>query len=109
MILVHPDYEFGTPEYQPEYEKLLSEFRNDPECDIMTLKEIAHWWRKRSSAHVEISDGLPRISSDGDGSEVEDLQLEALIGYDKNGFKTQLIDEGTKHLSAGQRNAVRIE
>ena len=109
VILVHPDYEFGTPEYQPEYEKLLSEFRNDPECDIMTLKEIAHWWRKRSSAHVEISDGLPRISSDGDGSEVEDLQLEALIGYDKNGFKTQLIDEGTKHLSAGQRNAVRIE
>ncbi len=109
VILVHPDYEFGTREYQPEYERLLIEFRNDPECDIMSLKEISDWWRKRSNAHVEISNGLPRIGSAGDGSEVDDLQLEAVVGYDGNGFKTQLIDEGPKHLSAGPRNAVRVE
>jgi hypothetical protein len=89
IILVHPDYEFGQPEYQTEYSRLLEEFHKDPECKIMTMKEIARWWNMRSEAYVDILNGEARIRSRQNDPAVETLDLQIVTGYGGNGFEVQ--------------------
>ncbi len=89
IILVHPDYEFGQSKYQTEYARLLEEFRKDPECKIMTMKEIARWWKMRNAAYVDILDGEARIRSNQNDPAVETLDLQIITGYGRNGFEIQ--------------------
>ncbi len=89
IILVHPDYEFGQPKYQTEYARLLEEFRRDPECKIMTMKEIARWWKLRSTAYLDVSTGEARIRSKQSDPAVETLDLQIVIGYGSNGFEIE--------------------
>ena len=91
VVLVHPDYEFGNREHQLEYTRLLGEFRKDPECDIMTLKGVADWWRKRRSTFVDISNGSARIRSLGNNLDLGGLDLEIVVGYASSGFETTRI------------------
>jgi hypothetical protein len=87
IVLVHPDYEFGQLEHQAEYARLLEEFRKDAECKIMTMSEISHWWRLRSDAFVDISNGEARIVSGRRGPAADTLDLQILTGYGDNGFE----------------------
>ncbi len=86
VLLVHPDYEFGTIEYEPEYLRLLQNFASDPECEIMTLSEMAEWWRHRASAHWNIIEGQATVLSPDIGGPSTDLQAELVTGYGANGF-----------------------
>ena len=95
VILIHPDYEFGMPENESEYARLLKRFSNDPECKIMKMRDIARWWRKRSEAYIDISDGEPKIRSRRDGTFIEDLDLQIVSGYGVNGFEFQDNDQVT--------------
>ena len=86
VLLVHPEYEFGTVEYEPEYLRLLQSFVSDPECQIMMLSEMAEWWRHRASAHWNIIEGQATVLSPDIGGPSTDLQAELVTGYGANGF-----------------------
>jgi hypothetical protein len=87
VLLVHPDYEFGTPENQPEYRRLLEGFSKDPTCEIMTLGELSDWWRLRSRTHWRTGDDQPRLSTSAEIQ--EELRLELVTGYGSDGFITE--------------------
>ena len=86
VLLVHPDYEFSDGEGLGEYRRLLESFRSDPLCDIMTLEEVARWWRSRQGSHIDSSGkiGTDILST----SENYDRELEVALvtGYGPNGF-----------------------
>ena len=84
ILLVHPDYEFGMPEYQAEYKRLLQAFSKDPECQIMTLGEFSDWWKIRSRAHWRSGDDQPALSIDAQYQ--KELQTELVTGYGPDGF-----------------------
>jgi peptidoglycan/xylan/chitin deacetylase (PgdA/CDA1 family) len=88
ILLVHPDYEFAMEEHVSEYQRLLENFTSDPQCDIMTLSEMADWWKHRGKAHWESTDGHPTIVSP-DGP--TDLQAELVTGYGSNGFTNEIL------------------
>jgi peptidoglycan/xylan/chitin deacetylase (PgdA/CDA1 family) len=88
ILLVHPDYEFAMDETVREYERLLENFSSDSQCDIMTLSEIADWWRLRSRANWQSTNSHPTIVSP-DGS--TELQAELVTGYGRDGFASEIL------------------
>jgi hypothetical protein len=91
VLLVHPDYEFGQPENTGEYYRLLEKFKSDPECEILTLGELAQWWTHRANAHIETHNGNISIHY-GDKDRAGDLELELVTGYGRDGFEVSRFD-----------------
>ncbi|MBO0888675.1 polysaccharide deacetylase family protein [Candidatus Bathyarchaeota archaeon] len=87
VLLTHPDYEFAMEENRDAYSKILETFRSDPACDIMTLGEMADWWRRRDSAEIRVDDGNVTVSSLDGKSPTANLQPELVTGYGEDGFK----------------------
>ena len=88
VLLVHPDYEFASPEYKSEYERLLRGLIRS-RCDVMTLREMADWWRFRSSAGLEVVDSQVKLKQQGHLGELDDLQIELVKEYGEDGFLTE--------------------
>jgi len=88
VLLVHPDYEFGQEEGRDEYLRLLTSFRSDPACDIMTLGEMAQWWTYRQESFIDENGGI-NVPSHGNKDPVGELDLELVVGYESDGFKMQ--------------------
>ena len=91
VLLVHPDYEFGQPENAEEYSRLLEKFKSDPECEILTLGELAEWWIHRANSRIETRNGSMSIQY-GDNGRSGDLELELVTGYGRDGFKVSRLD-----------------
>jgi hypothetical protein len=91
VLLVHPDYEFGQPENMEEYYRLLEKFKLDPECEILTLGELAEWWTNRANSRIEMRNGNVSIQY-GDKDWPADLELELVTGYGRDGFKVSRLD-----------------
>jgi hypothetical protein len=87
ILLVHPDYEFGQPENTEEYHCLLEKFKSDPECEILTMGELATWWTHRANSHIETHNG--NISVRYGDDRPDDLELELVTGYGSEGFEVQ--------------------
>ena len=87
ILLVHPDYEFAMAENVEEYQRLLENFVSDPQCEIITLGEMADWWKHRAGARWESKEGRLTISNDGP----LDLQTELVTGYGSNGFTSEIL------------------
>lgn len=87
ILLVHPDYEFAMKENGDEYQRLLENFVSDPQCDIMTLGEMADWWKHRAETHWTSEDGRFTTSHNGPA----DLQTELVTGYGSNGFTSEIL------------------
>ena len=88
VLLVHPDYEFGQEEGRDEYLRLLTSFRSDPACDIMTLGEMARWWIYRQESYVD-EEGMINTRSDENKNAIGELELELVMGYGFDGFKME--------------------
>ena len=88
ILLVHPDYELAMEENVGEYLRLLDNFVSDSQCDIMTLSEMADWWRLRARAKWQSTDRNPTIVSP-DGP--TDLQAEVVTDYGKDGFTSEIL------------------
>jgi hypothetical protein len=86
ILLVHPDYELAMKENVHEYQRLLENFASDPQCDIMTLGEMADWWRYRARAKWGLTDSNASIVSPQGGATGMELQAELVTGYGNNGF-----------------------
>ena len=91
VLLVHPDYEFGQPENTEEYYRLLERFKSDPECEILTLGELANWWTRRANAKIETHDGETSIRY-ADNDWPRNLELELVTGYGDDGFEVAHLD-----------------
>jgi len=88
ILLVHPDYELATEESVHEYQRLLENFVSDPQCHVMTLIEMATWWRLRAKAKWESTDGhLTVVSPEGSSN----LQAELVTGYGSDGFTSEIL------------------
>ncbi len=90
ILLVHPDYELAHPDNISEYRRLLESFTSDPACQIMTLGEMADWWRHRARTQWNLMGEKPTLISDGieGGSH---LQPELVTAYGENGFATEAL------------------
>jgi hypothetical protein len=88
VLLVHPDYEFGQEGGCEEYLRLLRSFRSDPDCDIMTLGELARWWIYRHESCIDEA-GRINVPSDGNKDPIGELDLELVMGYGSDGFKLE--------------------
>lgn len=88
VLLVHPDYEFSEEESLNEYRRLLSSFSSDPYCDIMTLGELARWWRYRHDSSID-EDGNVIFRLGDKEVRAVDLPLTLITGYGKDGFEVQ--------------------
>ena len=89
MLLVHPDYEFSEEEGLVEYHRLLASFRSDPSCDIMTLAEMARWWKNRQQAYIDSSGKIQTNLDDKGKSSEGELEVALVTGYGPNGFSIQ--------------------
>jgi hypothetical protein len=69
-----------------EYYRLLEKFKSDPECEILTLGELAEWWTHRANSRIETRNGHVSIQY-GDKDRPADLELEIVTGYGRDGFK----------------------
>jgi peptidoglycan/xylan/chitin deacetylase (PgdA/CDA1 family) len=88
ILLVHPDYELAMEESLHEYRRLLENFVSDPKCHVMTLSEMAAWWRLRAKAKWESTNGhLTVVSPDGSSN----LQAELVTGYGSDGFTSETL------------------
>lgn len=85
VLLTHPDYEFAVTENKEEYSRLLEAFVSDPECDLMTLGEMADWWNIRAGARIQIDSGRAVIVAPNEHAGAA-LQGQVVTGYDANGF-----------------------
>jgi hypothetical protein len=90
VLLVHPDYEFGQEDGRDEYLRLLSSFRSDPACDIMTLGEMAKWWKYRQESSVD-EEGRINVQSSLPEGETGELVLGVITGYGSDGFKRERV------------------
>jgi len=91
VLLVHPDYDFGFPENQDEYRKLLENFTMYPKCDIMTLDEIARWWCRRDGVSWKLENGRMQLSLDNEQLSPNDGEIQAKLATDyddKTGLRT---------------------
>jgi hypothetical protein len=91
VLLIHPDYEFGQPNKTEEYYHLLEKFKSDPECEILTLGELAQWWTHRANSHIETHNGNASIRY-GDNNRLGELDLELVTGYGRDGFEVAKLD-----------------
>ena len=107
VLLVHPDYEFGQPENSEEYYRLLERFKSDPECEILTLGELARWWTHRANSQIETGSGDISIRY-GDKEWSGDLELELVTGYGRDGFKIVPIEDKME-IASPLRDASREE
>ncbi len=89
VLLVHPDYEFGTVEWESEYQRLLEHFASDPSCDTMTLGEMADWWRYRAQARWDTADENTGLVLPEGGRTDNQLQTELVTEYGSDGFTTE--------------------
>ena len=89
-MLVHPDYEFGRPENESHYQRLLESFLSD-KCDVMTLGEIADWWNTRRDAVINIADDQISVESANSNSSSNVFELQLVKGFDNDGFKVETI------------------
>lgn len=87
VLLTHPDYEFALEESTHEYSKMLETFRSDPTCDIMTLGEMADWWKRRDNAEIRLDEGDLAVAPRDGQSSTTNLQLELVTDYGEDGFK----------------------
>ena len=88
ILLVHPDYELAMEKYEGEYQRLLEHFVSDPQCDIMTLSEMADWWKLRAKAQWQSTNGhLTIVAPDGHG----ELKPELVTGYGRDGFTSEAL------------------
>jgi len=90
IILIHPDYELGMKENLSEYQRLLENFVSDPTCQIMTMGELADWWRQRESASWRIRDNQMDLVH-SDGRIASDLDAELVTGYGDHGFTVEIL------------------
>jgi Polysaccharide deacetylase len=88
VMLVHPDYEFGQEDGRDEYLRLLSSFRSDPACDIMTLGEMAQWWLYRQGSNLD-EQGRINVRSGVAKGKIGELGLDLITGYGSDGFKRE--------------------
>jgi len=88
ILLVHPDYELAMEENVHEYQRLLENFASDPQCDIMTLGEMADWWQYRALARWSANSNATIVSPKG-GAPGMELQAELVTGYGSGGFTTE--------------------
>ena len=88
ILLIHPDYELATPESRTEYQRLLQNFSNDPECDIMTMAQLSEWWRKRESVYWDLTGETPRLAASNSSNANADLVSELVTDYGSRGFTT---------------------
>jgi peptidoglycan/xylan/chitin deacetylase (PgdA/CDA1 family) len=88
ILLVHPDYELAMGENVHEYQRLLENFASDPQCDIMTLSEMADWWKLRARAQWASTNGHPTIAAPNGHRE---LQPELVTGYGRDGFTSETL------------------
>jgi hypothetical protein len=107
VLLVHPDYEFGQPENSEEYYRLLERFKSDPECEILTLGELAQWWTHRANSQIETGNGDISIRY-GEKDWSGDLELELVTGYSGDGFKIVRIEDKME-ITSLQRDASKEE
>jgi len=94
VLLVHPDYEFGRPENTDEYYRLLKRFKSDPECEILTLGELAQWWTHRANSRIEMQNGGISIWY-GEKGRPGDLELELVTGYGPEGFEVERLRDAS--------------
>ena len=92
-MLVHPDYDFGLPDNQDEYRKLLEVFTQDPKCDVMTLDEIAKWWSNRDRVSWGLENGRMQLSITNEPLGLDnEIQVKLATDYDdRTGLKTEPI------------------
>ena len=90
IVLVHPDYEFGRPENEGHYQRLLESFLSD-KCDVMTLGEIADWWDTRRDAVINIAGDQISVESANGNSSSNVFELQLVKGFDNDGFKVETI------------------
>lgn len=102
VLLVHPDYEFGQRDGVNEYRRLLKEFRSDPSCDVMTLGEMAEWWRNRQESYID-STGEIKNRSGRKNDLLSSLRKELVIGYDSDGF--EILSESNSKLARTPANS----
>lgn len=88
ILLIHPDYELAAPEARSEYERLLRDFSNDPECDIMTMAQLSEWWRKRASVYWDLSEETPILVTPNNKDPKTDIVAELVTDYGSQGFTT---------------------
>jgi hypothetical protein len=103
VLLIHPDYEFGQPENAEEYYHLLEALKSDPECDILTLGDLARWWTYRASSKIETINGDTRIRYPQVEDRPGDLELELVTGYGPDGFKVAQFDQSEVSLLRGDK------
>src|SRR2546425_607746 len=93
VLLVHPDYDFGLPENQDEYRRLLEVFTQDPKCSIMTVDEIARWWSQRDGVFWSLENGPMQLSIANEPLGLgNEIQVKLATDYDdRTGLKTEPI------------------
>lgn len=90
VLLVHPDYDYASPENEQDYRQLVESFTADPECTVMTMKEVVTWWKLRTDARISISDSELRIvNRTGREDRSTGLHIETITGYDQNGLRVR--------------------
>jgi hypothetical protein len=87
VLLTHPEYEFAMSQNQPEYKRLLEHFRSDPQCDIMTLREMSDWWKIRTQSRLEVQEDHVSVVSSRDSKVIPGLSAQLVTDYDDTGFK----------------------
>src|SRR3989449_733145 len=94
VLLVHPDYDFGLPENQDEYRRLLEVFTQDPKCDIITLDEIARWWSHRDRVSWSLENGRMQVNmpDEQSGPVAGEIHVKLATDYDdRTGLRTEPI------------------
>jgi hypothetical protein len=103
VLLIHPDYEFGQPENAEEYYHLLRALKSDPQCEILTLGDLARWWTFRANSQIETIKGDTRIRYPEGGDQPGDLELELIMGYGSEGFEVTQFDRPEFALMRGDK------
>ncbi len=89
VLLIHPDYELGSIEWESEYRRLLEHYASDPSCHTMTLGEMADWWRYRAGVGWDTTNGSLRIVLPDGGKTGMEIEAELVTGYGSHGFVTE--------------------
>ena len=91
VLLVHPDYEFAFPENLPEYERLLHGILQLGST-VMTLGEMAEWWRFRSSAGWKAADGRAELRQGNAPDPSSHLEVQLVRSYGGDGFEVEILN-----------------
>jgi peptidoglycan/xylan/chitin deacetylase (PgdA/CDA1 family) len=86
ILLVHPDYELADQDNLPQYRRLLQSFASDPKCQIVTMGELADWWRQRERTRIEVRDGQVTLVSSEHDTPLGQFQIDMVTGFGPDGF-----------------------